>query len=105
MAAFAYLLLPVTGLIATLAGRDQRARMHGLQAIFIGLGWAIAMYVAALGPAVAVQAVFGAGLLLWISFLALTLAGRDPKIPVLGRTFEALAAGGTKDAPRSTSGS
>ena len=105
MAAFAYLLLPITGLIAYLTGRDRRVRKHGLQAIFIGLAWAITMYVAALGPAAAVQAVFAAGTLVWLGFLVLALLGRDPKLPWLGRTFEGLSETGTKDAPRSTSDS
>ena len=105
MAALAYLLLPVTGLIAYLTGRDRRVRTHGLQAIFIGLSWPIALYIAALGPPVAVQVVFGMGALVWLAFLGLAGLGRDPLIPVVGPILEALAVAGTKDAPRSTSGS
>lgn len=104
MAAFAYLLLPVTGLVAYLTGRDQRVRMHGLQAIVIGLLWPLCLYAAALGPAVAVQVVFGLGALTWLLFLLLTMFGRDPRLPILGAGLEALAVTGTKDEPRSTSG-
>lgn len=104
MAALAYLLLPVTGLIAFLSGRDARTRFHGLQAICIGLAWPVVLYLAALGPAAAVQAVFAVGGLVWLSFLVATAFGRDPGLPGLGRALRSLSATGTKDAPRSTSG-
>ena len=105
MAAFAYLLLPVTGLVAFLTGHDARSRFHGLQAIALGLVWPVALYVAALGSASAVQVVFVAGAVVWAAFLVLTILGRDPRLPVLGSYFESLAAVSTKDEPRSTSGS
>lgn len=104
MATFAYLLLPITGLVALLSGRDARTRFHGLQAISLGLLWPVALYAAALGPSVAVQAVFVAGALVWLVFLFGTALGRDPRLPGLGRLLGAVAATGTKDAPRSTSG-
>jgi uncharacterized membrane protein len=96
MAAFAYLVLPVTGLVAYLTGRDQRTRAHGLQAISIGLLWPVCLYVAALGPAVAVQIVFVIGTLVWLAFLLLTLFGRDPWLPIVGRKLVGLAEEGTK---------
>lgn len=111
MAAFAYLLLPVTGLVAYLTGRDQRTRTHGLQALAIGLLWPVCLYVAALGPAVAAQVVFVTFTLVWLAFLLLTLVGRDPRLPIVGTTLAALAEvgtreeAGTKDELRSTSGS
>jgi uncharacterized membrane protein len=104
MAAFAYLLLPVTGLIAYLTGHDTRARTHGLQAIVVGLVWPLCLYVAAFGPAVAVQITFGVGAVVWLGLLVLTLFGRDPVLPVIGGPLSALAETGTKDEPRSTSG-
>lgn len=105
MAAFAYLLLPVTGLIAYLTGRDQRVRTHGLQAIVVGLVWPLCLYAAAFGPAVAVQIAFGVGAVVWLGLLVLTMFGRNPLLPVIGGPLSALAATGTKDEPRSTSGS
>lgn len=105
MAAFAYLLLPVTGLIAYLTGRDQRSRAHGLQAISIGLLWPACLYVAALGPAIAVQVVFVVFTLVWLVFLLLTLFGRDPRLPIVGKRLASLAEVGAKDGQRSTSGS
>ena len=104
MATFAYLLLPVTGLIAYLTGRDRRVRAHGLQAIVIGLGWPVLLYAAALGPPVAVQIAFGVGAMVWLALLVLTMLGRDPRLPVVGSALAALAETSTKDAPRSTSG-
>lgn len=105
MAALAYVLLPVTGLVAYLTGRDRRIRAHGLQAIVIGLLWPSSLYVAALGPAVAVQAAFGLWAVVWLAFLGATALGRDPKLPFVGARLFVLAAEGTKDVPRSTSGS
>ena len=96
MAAFAYLLLPVTGLVAYLTGRDQRTRAHGLQAISIGLLWPVCLYLAALGPAVAVQAVFVIFTLVWLAFLLLTLFGRDPRLPIVGKALASLAETGTR---------
>ena len=105
MAAFAYLLLPVTGLVAYLTGRDQRTRTHGLQAISIGLLWPLSLYAASLGPAAAVQIVFAFFTLVWLALLLLTLFGRDPSIPIVGKRLAALAELGVKDGRRSTSGS
>ena len=105
MASLAYVLLPVTGLVAYLTGTDARTRFHGLQAIAIGLVWPLLLYAAALGPAVAVQIVFVIGLLVWLGFLIATVARRDPRLPGIAGMLERLAATGIRDAPRSTSGS
>ena len=105
MASFAYVLLPVTGLVAYLTGTDARTRFHGLQAIAIGLGWPLLLYAAALGPALVVQIVFAVGLLVWLGFLIGTVARRDPRLPGLGGLLERVAATGIRDVPRSTSGS
>ena len=99
MAALAYALLPVTGLVAYLTGRDPRSRAHGLQAIVIGLLWPLSLYVAALGPSVAVQIVFGLWAVVWLGFLVATALGRDPRLPVVGSFLFVVAAEGTKDAP------
>ena len=104
MAALAYLLLPVTGLVAYLTGRDLRTRFHGLQAITIGLLWPVAMYAASIGPPVAVQVVFGIGFVTWAGFLIATLAGRDPRLPGLAHRLEVLSVASSRAERRSTSG-
>ena len=91
MAAFAYVLLPVTGLVAYLGGRSRRARFHGLQAVALGFLWPLALYGASLLSPVVTQAVFGAGIVLWLALLLGAARGRDPKIPVVGSHLERLA--------------
>ena len=103
-AGLAYLLLPVTGLVAYLTGREPRTRFHGLQAIVLGLLWPVALYAIGLGPAVAVQVTFAVGFLTWLWFLILTMLGRDPRLPLVARLLERLAATRIRGAPRSTSG-
>lgn len=105
MAALAYLLLPVTGLVAYLSGRDPRTRFHGLQAITIGLLWPVALYAASIGPPIGVQVVFVVGFVTWAAFLVATLMGRDPRLPGLGHRLEVLSVGSVRDERRSTSGS
>jgi len=100
----AYLLLPVTGLIAYLTSEESRIRFHGLQAIFLGLLWPVGLYVAALGPPVLVQLVFAAGAVVWLVFLVAAAIGRDPRLPVFSSMLDRLAEVGVRDAPRSTSG-
>ena len=104
VAAAAYLFLPVTGLVAYLAGRDARTRWHGLQAIAIGLVWPLGLYFAGLGPSVAVRVVFLVGAVVWLGFLVVTGIGRDPRLPIVGSVLERWAAPTTKDVRRSTSG-
>ena len=103
-ASLAYLLLPVTGLVAYLKGLEPRTRFHGLQAIVLGLVWPVALYAMALGPPVAVQLTFAVGFLVWLAFLGLTAVGRDPRIPYVGALLERLASTGIRDERRSTSG-
>ncbi len=103
MAALAYVVLPVTGLIAFLAGRDTRTRFHGLQAITIGLAWPVALYASSVGPPVAVQVTFVVGALVWFLFLLTALVGKDLRLPGVGRYLELLSA--TTVERRSTSGS
>ena len=82
VAAFAYLLLPVTGLVAYLFG-DERARFHGLQAILFGALWPLGLYAAsALAPG-ATRAVFAAGAVVWLGAILATAMGRDPALPGL----------------------
>jgi uncharacterized membrane protein len=104
VAALAYLLLPVSGLFAFLRGSSTRVRFHGLQAIFIGLLWPIALYVAALGPPGITQGVFVAGTLVWLGFLVAALLGADPRVPFLSTYLKRAAAEELRAEPRSTSG-
>jgi uncharacterized membrane protein len=93
MAAFSYLLLPLTGLIVYFGGRDVRARFHGLQAIAFGLLWALALYGAAAVSPRLTQVLFAAGGLTWAVLFGATALGRDPALPVLGRLLRRAAEG------------
>jgi uncharacterized membrane protein len=104
MAGLAYLLLPVTGLIAYLTGASARVRFHGLQAIAIGLVWPVLLYAASIGTARLTQIVFAIGVVFWLIFLIGALIGRDPKIPGLWKPLQQLAMhpneeGASTDAP------
>lgn len=85
MAALSYLLLPISGLIAYFSGASQRVRFHGLQAILLGLLWPVTLYVASyVSPEVTfIASCIGA--LVWLVMLLGTAAGRDPRLPLVGR--------------------
>jgi uncharacterized membrane protein len=91
MAGIAYLLLPVTGLIAYFVGTGERVRFHGLQAIAIGLLWPVLLYAASAVTALVTQVVFMAGTVAWLVFLIGALIGRDPKIPGVWKPLKRLA--------------
>jgi uncharacterized membrane protein len=98
MAALAYLMLPLSGVIAFLFAADPRVRFHGMQAIVFGLLWALALYGgAALSPTLT-RVVAAVGALIWVVLLGATAAGRDPALPGLRRS-------GARGEQRSTSGS
>jgi uncharacterized membrane protein len=84
VAALAYLLLPLSGLIAFATGGDERVRFHGAQSIVFGTLWATALYAgsALSGEATLVVAVLGA--LVWVTLLVGTGLGRDPSFPIVG---------------------
>lgn len=85
MAALAYVLLPLSGVIAFLIGPSVRIRFHGLQAIAVGAVWAVAAYVASwIAPLVTV-AVFLTGAALWLILLISSLVGRDIRLPGAAR--------------------
>ena len=87
----AYLFLPITGLIAYFAGHTRRARFHGLQAIVYGFVWgALLIACSAITPG-ASQAAFGVGGLVWLGLLLGTAAGKDPRLPGIGRLLERAA--------------
>jgi uncharacterized membrane protein len=82
MAAAAYLVLPVTGLIAYFAG-GSRTRLHGFQAVVLGLVWPLLLYLCSLAGPGATQVAFVVGVAVWLFFMIGTAIGRDPKIPVV----------------------
>ena len=92
MAAFAYVLLPVSGLFAYLGGRDARTRFHGLQAIALGLLWPVALYLGAAVSRSVTAAVAALGALVWLVLFLGAAIGRDPRIPLLGRFLKRAAA-------------
>ena len=97
MSGAAYVLLPVTGLLAYFTAGQSRTRFHGLQAIVLGLVWPLALYIAALGPAILVQLVFAVGALTWLAFLVLAAFGRNPRLPFVAGVLEHLAGAGLRD--------
>ena len=106
MAALAYVLPPLSGLVAFLRSGRTRIRFHGLQSVAFGFAWPACLYGGALiGPG-ATQTVFVTGGLLWLFFLIASALGRDPRLPVLGRLMQRAADEGAfvRDGRRSTSG-
>jgi uncharacterized membrane protein len=91
MAALAYLLLPLTGMLAYFSGRSPRTRWHGLQAIVIGAVWPAFLYIASASNDSLVLPVAVVGSAIWLLFLAGAAIGRDPSIPWLGRRLRELA--------------
>lgn len=84
MAALAYVLLPVTGMVAFFSQAQGRVRFHGAQAVAFGLVWSIALYG---GSAISVkltQLVFLLGALTWLGLIVITAIGRDVRLPVIG---------------------
>jgi uncharacterized membrane protein len=82
MAALAYVLLPVTGLLAFSMGTG-RVRFHGLQAIIFGLVWPLLLLAASFSAPIATQVVFVVGCIVWVWLLLATALGRDPALPGL----------------------
>jgi uncharacterized membrane protein len=91
MAALAYLLLPVTGLVAYFSGKTPRARWHGLQAIVLGALWPALLYVAAATVESLVLPVAIVGAAVWLLFLLAAAVGRDPALPWLGPKLREMA--------------
>jgi uncharacterized membrane protein len=91
MAALAYVLLPLSGLLAYFGSGDPRTRFHGLQSILFGIMWPGLLYLgSALGREVT-AALFVAGALVYVALIVLTTSGRDPRLPVVGRALERAA--------------
>ncbi len=91
MAGLAYLLLPVTGLVAYFSGKTPRVRWHGLQAIVLGALWPALLYLSAATVEALVLPVALGGAAVWLVFLAGAAAGRDPSLPWLGARLRDLA--------------
>jgi uncharacterized membrane protein len=96
MAALAYLLPPLTGLVAYLGGSTPRARFHGLQAILFGVVWPVLLYVVSYVSPVATQVVFVVGVVFWAFSLAVTALGRDLRVPGLRAALERAAWSGPR---------
>ncbi len=92
MAALAYLLPPLSGLLAYSLGRDQRVRFHGLQAVVFGFLWPVAIYAGSLAGPIGTRITFALGVLIWIGLLVVTALGRDPRLPG-GRRLRSLSGG------------
>lgn len=91
MAALAYLVLPLTGMLAYFSGGSPRVRWHGLQAIVIGALWPALLYLAAATNESLVLPIALAGAAVWLLFLLGAAIGKDPSIPWLGRKLRELA--------------
>ena len=91
MAALAYLLLPVSGLIAYMKGRTVRVRWHGLQAITLGVAWPAALYVCSWVSPGATQGAFIAGAGAWVVLMVAAAAGREVGVPGLKGVLERAA--------------
>jgi uncharacterized membrane protein len=83
MAALAYILPPISGLVAYLRGRTPRTRFHGLQAVVVGLVWPLSLYVGALISPTATQIAFAIMFVVWLVAIVGTLLGRNPGLPGL----------------------
>ncbi len=91
MAAFAYLVLPVSGLLVYFSGSTPRARWHGLQAIVLGAVWPALLYLGAATNESLVLPAAVAGAAVWLLFLAATAIGKDPTLPWIGPKLKELA--------------
>ncbi len=91
MAGLAYLLLPVTGLVAYFSGTTPRIRWHGLQAIVLGAVWPALLYLAAAAAESLVLPLTAGGAAVWLLFLLGAAAGRDPALPWVGPRLRDLA--------------
>ena len=96
MAALAYVLPPLSGLVAYLSGGSERIRWHGLQSVLLGVIWPVALFGAALLTPGVTQIVWLIGAVAWLTLLLGAAVGRDPRLPAVGARLRAWA----QDAPR-----
>jgi uncharacterized membrane protein len=88
MAGLAYLLLPVSGLIAYFNGTSGRIRFHGLQAILIGCLWPLSLILCSKVTPGATQVAFVVGALVWLALMVPAFFGADPRLPGLGKMLQ-----------------
>jgi uncharacterized membrane protein len=92
MAWLAYLLPPVSGFIAYSTGRSARTRFHGLQAVWIGFIFPLALYAGSwLTPSVT-RIVLVLEILVWLGLVLGSAIGRDPMLPFVGPLSKRAAA-------------
>ncbi len=91
MAWMAYLLLPITGLVAYLKGATARVRFHGLQAIVYGFVWPASSILVAYLSGAGARVVFSLGGVVWLGLMVATSIGRDPKLPVVAGFLDRVA--------------
>ncbi len=96
MAALAYILLPVSGLIAYFTGPTARIRFHGLQAVFLGAAWPVALYAGSAVSARVTQITWALGALLWVVLMGAAAFGKDVRVPLVGPTLQRVAAASPK---------
>jgi uncharacterized membrane protein len=88
MPALAYVLLPVSGMLAYFNGTSARMRFHGLQAIVLGALWPAALYGGSAISPTATRAVAVVGAALWLLLMVTAALGRDLGPRVLKRWAE-----------------
>ena len=91
MATFAYVFPPLSGLIAYFAGSDERARLHGLQAILLGILWPASLWVLSWVSVAATQIAFLLWVLVWLLLLIASAFGRDLTVPGVGKRLRGFA--------------
>ena len=84
MAALAYLLLPLSGMIAFFSQTEGRVRFHGAQAVTFGLAWSVALFAGSALSATLTQIVFLLGAAIWLGLIIATATGRDIRLPLVG---------------------
>src|SRR5688500_19091693 len=84
MAALAYLLLPLTGMVAYFLSRRPRTRFHGAQAVALGFLWPVALYASSFVAPLVTQITAVLGALVWIGLMISTALGKDLRLPYLG---------------------
>ncbi|MDQ3645799.1 MAG: hypothetical protein M3345_02555 [Actinomycetota bacterium] len=92
MPAFAYLLPPLSGLVAYVMGRSRLMRFHGLQSVLFGSVWPTILYACAWITPGATQVAFLLGAITWVALAVAAARGRDAGLPVVSPVLRDLAA-------------